>query len=530
MPKATWLCLAFCAACWTAKPGLADTPSKGAISGRVVTGSGEPLRRATVVVEEVKYADGSSETVGDATTGDNGEFTFSDLAPARYRLEAEKSGYVAGRFPRTKALVRLTPGDSINDVTLCLVPVSIVSGSVLDGNGEPLAKAVVRLLQYKYYPGGRRLMVAREAISDERGEYRIGDLIPGRYYVVASYRSRISDFVCPPVYYPDVASFDDATPIRLSPSDEAAIEFALLPGHPFHVRGTVSAGIGTVHVSLIPRGGIPFAQLLSVDTSSDGSFQFKGVLPGDYTVLATSQGTDERLEGRTSITVRDHDVNDVPVQVEHHNLHRQLWVSVAPYFDSTQDVVITLHRPIVSNEDSFIVAEDDLAADGQEISTRSGNPIDLPYPGPFIVSAEKLPAGDVYIDRADFEEAYPGQGMPPREILDVHLNPHGGSIEGVVLDSTDHPLQGAVVVAVPQHAPNSRIDQSRTTTTDQYGQFSLHGLAPTWYEIYAWDDVVQGAYYDPDFVADYAGSALGINIGSGNHYQVKLHSASTDQE
>jgi hypothetical protein len=483
------------------------------------------------VIEEVKYADGSSETVGDATTGDNGEFSFPDLAPDRYRLEAEKSGYVAGRFPQTQALVRLTPGDSINDVILRLIPVSVASGTVLDGNGEPLAKAVVRLLQYKYHPGSRRrLTVAREAISDERGEYRIGDLNPGRYYVVASYHSRISDVVCPPVYYPDAASFDDASPIRLFPSDEASIKFVLLPGKPVHVRGTITGGVGTVRVSLIPRGGIPYAQLVSMYTSPDGSFQFKGVLPGDYTVLATSQSTDEILQGRTTITVGDRDLNGVSVQIEDRNVHRQLWVSVSPYSDSTQDVVVTLHRPIVSNEDNIIVAEDDFADSGQEISTRSGNPIELPYPGPFIVSAEKLPAGDVYIDRVDFQEEYAGQGMRPREHLTVRLNSHGSSVEGLVVDSTDHPLPGAVVVAVPEHAPSGRIDQSRTTTADQYGQFALHGLAPTRYEIYAWGDVVEGAYYDPDFLADYAGTALGINISFGNHYQVKLQAVSTEQE
>ena len=216
MRKATWVCLSlFAITAWqTAKPCFAETPTKGTISGRVVTAGGEPLRRATVALEEIKYADGSTETVGDTTTGDNGEFSFSDLSPARYRLQAEKSGYVAGRFPRSKTLVRITPGDVVNDVTLRLVSVCVVTGSVLDGNGEPLAKAAIRLLQYKYYPGGRRLLVAREAISDERGEYRIGDLNPGRYYVVASYHSRISDVVCPPVYYPDVASFRDAIPLR----------------------------------------------------------------------------------------------------------------------------------------------------------------------------------------------------------------------------------------------------------------------------------------------------------------------------
>ena len=535
MQKARSLCLALCAvAGWCAlKPCLAETPKKGTISGRVVTNNGEPLRRATVVIEEVKYADGGSETVGDTTTGDNGEFSFPDLAPARYRLEAEKSGYVAGRFPQTKALVRLTAGDTINDITLRLVSVCAVTGSVLDGNGDPLAKAVIRLLQYKYYPTGRRLTVAREAISDERGEYRIGDLTPGRYFAVASYHSRISNVVCPPVYYPDVASFDDALPIRLAPNDEAPIKFILLPGKPVRVRGNViGRGAGTVRVSLIPRGGIPYAQLLSVETS-DGLFQFKSVLPGDYTVLATSENTDEMLEGRTSITVRDHELTTVSVRLGVRMRHRRLWVSVSsappPFFSPLGDIVISLHPAITSNEDNIIAAEEDLASGAREVSTRGGNPIDLPYPGPFSVSAEKLP-GDSYIERAEFGGAGYWPQMEGTEHLSVYLNSHGGRVEGVVLDSTDHPLPGAVVVAVPQHMPNDGIDQSRRTTTDQYGQFELHGLANTSYNVYAWDEVPDGAYYDPEFLADFASSAVGINVASDSRYQVKLHAAFTSEE
>ena len=535
MQRARSLCLALCLICagWALKPCAAETPTKGTISGRVISGSGEPLRRATVVLEEVKYADGGTETIGDTTTGDNGEFSFSDLSPARYRLEAEKSGFVAGRFPRTKALVRLTAGDTVNDITLRLVSVCAVTGSVLDGNGDPLAKAVVRLLQYSYYPKGRRLTVAREAISDERGEYRIGDLTPGRYYAVASYHSRISDVVCPPVYYPDVGSFDDAVPIRLGPNDEAPIKFVLLPGKPVRVRGSVTGrGTGTVRVSLIPRGGIPYAQLLSVETS-DGAFQFKSVLPGDYTVWAASENTDEMLEGRDSITVGDHELTNVSVRLGVRMRHRRLWVSVAnsalPPFLSKLDVVISLHRAITSNVDNIIAEEQDLATGAHEISTRNGNPIDLPYPGPFVVSAEKLP-DDSYIERAEFGGAVYWPQMEGTEHLAVYLNSHGGRVEGVVLDSTDHPLPGAVVVAVPQHPPSDWVDQSRTTTTDQYGQFVLHGLANTSYDIYAWDEVPEGAYYDPEFLADFAGSAVGLNIGSGNRYQVKLHAAFTNEE
>jgi hypothetical protein len=220
----------------------------------------------------------------------------------------------------------------------------------------------------------------------------------------------------------------------------------------------------------------------------------------------------------------------VSVRLRTRMAHRQLWVSVdsaAPV--SERDIVVSLHRAIESNEDSINDVEAELFADAREISTRDGNPIDLPYPGPFVVSAEKLP-GDSYIERADFkEERDRGPQMPGTEQLIVHLT-HGSSVEGVVLDSTDHPLPGAVVAAVPQDGPNNQVDQSRTTTTDQYGQFVMHGLANAIYDIYAWVEVPDGAYYYPDFLADYSESALRINIGSDNHYQVTLHAAFVNED
>jgi protocatechuate 3,4-dioxygenase beta subunit len=524
MQRITHCCsiLVFFVLWWTTELSLAQTAASttGAISGRVVTGSGEPLRRATVVVDEIEFADGSGETVRDATTGENGEFSFPSLAPARYRLLAEKSGYVAGRFPRAKALVNLHSGDAIDGITLRMVPVSAVSGNVLDGNGDPVAKAVIRLLQYQYYPGGRHLMVAREAISDERGEYRMGDLHPGRYYVVASYRSRISNVVCAPVYHPGVTSFDDAMTIRLAPGDEAPVRFVLLAGKPVKVRGNLEGwDTGVVQVFLIPRGCIPFAELLTVETSN-GEFQFKKVLPGSYTVMAISRGTDRILEGRTPIEVEDHDLNSVLVRPNYRSFPESLSVKVSGCFSSPEEPVISLHPALRSSEDSILAAEEDLATDGHEISTRSGNPIELAFPGPFVVAAEKLP-DDCYIAGAEYQEA---------RTLTVQLSSHGATAEGLVVDSVDKPLAGAVVVAVPQGGRKDLIDNYRITTTDQNGQFVLHGLAPTPYDIYAWEDIPDGAYYDPDYLAGHPGTVLGINVHAGAYYPVKVYAASADEE
>jgi hypothetical protein len=161
-----------------------------------------------------------------------------------------------------------------------------------------------------------------------------------------------------------------------------------------------------------------------------------------------------------------------------------------------------------------------LATDGHEISTRSGNPIELAFPGPFVVAAEKLP-DDCYIAGAEYQEA---------RTLTVQLSSHGATAEGLVVDSVDKPLAGAVVVAVPQGGRKDLIDNYRITTTDQNGQFVLHGLAPTPYDIYAWEDIPDGAYYDPDYLAGHPGTVLGINVHAGAYYPVKVYAASADEE
>jgi protocatechuate 3,4-dioxygenase beta subunit len=499
--------------CWA----QSNAPKTGTISGRVLAGNGEPLRRATVAIEEVNSADGSGEALGSVTTGDNGEFSFTDAAPARYRLLAERSGYVTGRFPRSKALVTLHAGDNIEGVTLRMVPTSVVSGSVLDVNGDPLAKAVVRLLQYHYSPGGRRLEVVREGASDERGEFRMGDLNPGHYYLVASYRSHISDVVCPPQYYSDASSFEKAVPIQLTPGNELPARFVLIPGKPVKLRGNVSGGGNqTIKVRLIPRGGVPFAESLSVETSN-GTFQFKQVLPGSYTVLATSTGRDEIVEGRTEIEVENHDLDHIAVRLDSQPTPTKLYVAVnyeRNYFGPFSKSTISLNRTFASGDDDL-----DAVASISTKDELGGHVLDFPAKGPYVLSASDLPPGDFYIEKASIEVSSMGRSLPPgTRVLNILLNSKGGSLDGLVLGADDLPMPGAVVVAVPRVNTGYTVDLFRKITTDQYGEFVLHGLAPVAYDVYAWEDVPDGAYYDPEYVADYAKFAKTISDGTGKHW------------
>jgi uncharacterized surface anchored protein len=513
------------------KPAIAP-PTTAVISGHVVGGNGEPMRRVTVALAAIKSGDApdANAAATSTTTGDGGEFTFTGLGPARYRLLAERTGYVLGHLPRARALIAVTSGEEVKDVVLHLVAVAAIGGSVLDGNGEPLAKAVVRLLQYRYVSGTRRLAVVRDVLSDERGEFRLGDLDPGPYYLVASYRSSISDVVCPPEYYPGVSSFDLAEPIRLRPADLFPVKFVLLPGKPVRVRGRVSGAIGSaVEVTLAPRVSVPYAEPLQGEYR-DGSFEFKKVLPGSYTVVAIEHSAGETLEGRTTVQVEQSDLETVEVHLE--PLH------TLSQFQGYVNCDCPPPRPVpattVSLSPAALLSEDEMGSGGSgqsaQVDANGRFTMQIAGRGRYFVAVSGFPAGleDAYLSYAQVgavEVTRDGLQLPLEHgssPIFVTVSAKGARAEGVVVDSHDQPVPGAVVVAVPASELRQNPGLYRQTVSDQNGQFVLHGLAPGDYDLYAWEDVPQGAYYDPDYLQNYAALTQTLHATKEGRHQVIL--------
>jgi len=54
----------------------------------------------------------------------------------------------------------------------------------------------------------------------------------------------------------------------------------------------------------------------------------------------------------------------------------------------------------------------------------------------------------------------------------------GGRMDGVVVDSANHPFAGADVVLVPDVARRSSPDQYRATESEADGHFILRGIPP----------------------------------------------------
>lgn len=59
---------------------------------------------------------------------------------------------------------------------------------------------------------------------------------------------------------------------------------------------------------------------------------------------------------------------------------------------------------------------------------------------------------------------------------------------------------GVWVVQVPDEAHRDESRLYQKTTTDQYGQYLLRGIAPGDYKIFYWDEVEDRAWEDPEFL------------------------------
>ncbi|HEX5109134.1 MAG TPA: carboxypeptidase regulatory-like domain-containing protein [Vicinamibacterales bacterium] len=129
-----------------------------------------PLARAHVSVE---WDGGRSDQV---TTDDQGRFETRVPASRSHLIKVRKAGFAPAEIRR---------GRSATDrrVDLRLAPGAVVTGTVVDRAGAPVAGLTV-VARRAAQSGGPAL--EREADTDDRGEFRIGNLPAGRYELVVN--------------------------------------------------------------------------------------------------------------------------------------------------------------------------------------------------------------------------------------------------------------------------------------------------------------------------------------------------------
>jgi hypothetical protein len=326
----------------------ADSDRSASINGIVSNAlSGGGLRKAYV-----RLAPGVGTAVGttySVATSDKGTFTIENVAPGNYRLEAECAGFLnaqygGGSLGITGVSLRLSAGDNLTGIEIKMTPQAILSGRVLDQDGDPWPHATLRVLHSVWRKGRMRIEGADSSDFlgvDDRGEFRIAALAPGRYYVMAEpdaawekeHRPDVNGRPAirqQPTWYPSASSIESSVPITLAAGQqEGGIEIRLRSGTGanFHIRGKVSGA-----EAIPPPQGDPrwtqrriwarrtFAmsdldENIAARLDQNGSFEIAGISSGTYDVWITQGFPVLSPLSHASVQVNGRDVDDLLMEL-----------------------------------------------------------------------------------------------------------------------------------------------------------------------------------------------------------------------
>jgi hypothetical protein len=155
------------------------------LQGRAVRwGTNEPIAKVSV---ELQRNDNAPFI---ATTNGDGVFVFPNVPSGQYRVTASRAGYVSAeygqRWPNGAGRpLTLPAGQAVSNVPIPLLQTGAINGSVRDALGNPLGAVDVQALKASYQTGRRVLTPVQSVVSDDRGDYRLFWLTPGKYYIVA---------------------------------------------------------------------------------------------------------------------------------------------------------------------------------------------------------------------------------------------------------------------------------------------------------------------------------------------------------
>ena len=215
-----------------------------------------------------------------------------------------------------------------------LEPCGVITGTVQDEDRDPVQGVIVQAINVHRnsgFQGG-----AQEPTND-LGEYRLYNLTPGRYLVQVSSPRRPERSANPQqayvsLFYPGVASLEEAMPVSVQPGNEAqGVGFDLKPVHAVRVRGRIINQVtgrppDNGYVTLLPRDTdsrtrkgliqlMPAAQTGAGVRDEQGDFEIEGVPSGSYWLYGGSQEKDRRYQGRAPVEVGNTDVQGVELTV-----------------------------------------------------------------------------------------------------------------------------------------------------------------------------------------------------------------------
>lgn len=561
----------------------------GVMMGTVtMAGTGQPVEGVRVTLSGTELRGSRS-----AMTNDDGQFLFDKLPAGTYTVRGTRTGHISGTYGQKQpgkpgTSIVLAAGQQLKDVTFEIAKGGVISGSVFDEKNRPSIGTPVRVMRWVIQSGERTLTTAGTGTTDDRGMYRIYNLFPGEYVVSAVPRNSAAEILTSadainmarmeelasrglatgnftlnvninelqgssqpvqgyaPVFYPGTAQLAGARAIRVGVAEEQlGIDFALQRVALTTVTGQVIVPGGqnptTVQVRLLQAEGNALGMgQQSVRPNQTGTFTFRSVVPGQYTVFAIATITEPRGPNTVPVGVGQWESSPQP------GTQRRIWAQSDLFIDGNTPPIVSLTMregmPVSGNIAFVGSAPQPTGTQRVRVSlTPLGQPlqslgvgnlqamvdtggrftINGVIPGKYRVTASGAQGWLLKsvlangTDVLDFPlELTPDTTAPA---LLVQFGDRQTDLKGVLTDASGAPTADYSVVIFPEDqrywVPYARRMRSTRPATD--GRFAFAGLPSGDYRIAAVTDVETGEWLDPEFLRQLLPASISVRLADG---------------
>jgi len=271
-------------------------------------------------------------------------------------------------------------------------------------------------------------------------------------------------------------------------------------------------------------GTVPSAGQAVLTSSPDGlraTIEVRDVLPGQYYLVPRVTQTVYTGAGnfninRVPVDIYDKDVTGLAIElVASQSVNGTLTIDGRPPANTTVRVALSaVGNPSPTYQGISARAVIPKAEDGTFTilgipQSRYHAEMGAGLPPDLYVSDVRIGASSVY------DSGFEVGKEPEAPLLQVSLRSGAATVEGIVRDGSNKPIRNATVVVVPPDARRENHELYKTATSDAAGKFTIRGVAPGNYKIFAFEGLAGGEFYNPRFLSKYESRGKPINVAQG---------------
>jgi hypothetical protein len=492
----------------------ARSQNRHKITGTVVNSvTGEPVGRAAVRINGI--------TSQQVFTDSNGRFEANDVPEGQIAVAAQRPGFIDSQMTGHQPQM-ITVGPTTPAIQVKLIPESILKGTVTNSDGEPLENVGVQVMTQQITNGHKDWSNRGGTQTDENGEYQVEDLPPGQYLIHTSTSllfpmSMMAENgplneVYPPQYFPNATSQESAQPVTVQPGQTAEADFRLSSAPSYSISGVVSGPQANALACEDEEGNpIVFSSRINHRT---GQFKLIHIPSGSCTVTARSQGPDgHTYYAEQPVTVNSSNISNVQLVLQ------SLPEIPVHFSNSNGGVPVQL----------YLVPRHKRWRNRQFYPTMQGGPSETQTP-----VFKDIPPGSYRVVAQSFNNSSCVGAITSgsTDLLREDLTVVGGNAQTAPIEVSMSSGCATLTLSTTTTSPAPELNvyylltsgsagiEPRVTISAN-GNLDMSGLTPGEYTAYAFSDISDLEYDNPDVLREFPGQK--VTLGPSEKATVQLN-------